>query len=290
MYSVLAVLLFCSSIPVFPVNWKLNIESWLDSGLFSIGTFHRGALYFPFDHIRKHIFYVFNRNILWQIVYLKGYIWNLEKWYWWTNLQGRNRDADTENRLLDIQGKERVGWFERVALRHIFYHMWDRDDWDDCVPCAKSFQSSPTLCDPVSPLSVEFSRQEYWSGLVVKNLHYQCKRHKRCGFDPQVGKIPWRRKWQPTPVFLPGESHIQRRLVGYSPWGCKELDTTERLSIQVKQITSGKFHITQGSQPGPLWRPRGVGWSGDGREVQEGGDICILMTDSCCMAETSTIF
>ena len=146
MYSVLAVLLFCSSIPVFPVNWKLNIESWLDSGLFSIGTFHRGALYFPFDHIRKHIFYVFNRNILWQIVYLKGYIWNLEKWYWWTNLQGRNRDADIENRRLDIQGKERVGWFERVALRHIFYHMWDRDDWDDCVPCAKSFQSSPTLC------------------------------------------------------------------------------------------------------------------------------------------------
>ena len=38
---------------------------------------------------------------------------------------------------------------------------------------------------------------------------------------------PWRRKWPPTPVFLPGESHGQRSLVGYSPWGCKELDTTE---------------------------------------------------------------
>ena len=48
-------------------------------------------------------------------------------------------------------------------------------------------------------------------------------------FDPWVGKIPWRRKWQPTPVFLPGESHGERILVGYSPWGCKELDTTERL-------------------------------------------------------------
>ena len=49
------------------------------------------------------------------------------------------------------------------------------------------------------------------------------------GFDPWVGKIPWRRKWQPTPVFLPGKSHGQRSLVGYIPWGSKESDTTERL-------------------------------------------------------------
>jgi len=41
------------------------------------------------------------------------------------------------------------------------------------------------------------------------------------------GKIPWKRKWQPTPVFLPGESHGQRSLTGYSPWGRKESDTTE---------------------------------------------------------------
>ena len=40
-------------------------------------------------------------------------------------------------------------------------------------------------------------------------------------FDSWVGKIPWRRKWQATPVFLPGKSHGQRSLVGYSPWGCK---------------------------------------------------------------------
>ena len=48
------------------------------------------------------------------------------------------------------------------------------------------------------------------------------------GFDPWVGKIPWRRKWQPTPALLPGESRGWRSLVGYSPWGCKESDTTER--------------------------------------------------------------
>ena len=46
--------------------------------------------------------------------------------------------------------------------------------------------------------------------------HLQCRRP---GFDPWLRKIPWRRKWQPTPVFLPGKSHEQRGLVGYSPWG-----------------------------------------------------------------------
>ena len=47
-------------------------------------------------------------------------------------------------------------------------------------------------------------------------------------FNPWVGKIPWKRKWQPTPVLLPGKSHEWRSLVGYSPWGHKEWDTTER--------------------------------------------------------------
>ena len=46
---------------------------------------------------------------------------------------------------------------------------------------------------------------------------------RRLGFDPSVGNIPWRRKWQPTPVFLPGESHGPRSLVGYSPWGHKRV-------------------------------------------------------------------
>ena len=60
-------------------------------------------------------------------------------------------------------------------------------------------------------------------GFMVKESACQCRRLR---FDPWVGKIPWRRKWQPTPVFLPGESHGQRNLVGYSLQGCKELDMT----------------------------------------------------------------
>ena len=56
-------------------------------------------------------------------------------------------------------------------------------------------------------------------GIHDKEPACQCRRRKRCGFDPWVGNIPWRRKWQATPVFLPGESHGQRTLVGPSPWG-----------------------------------------------------------------------
>ena len=50
-------------------------------------------------------------------------------------------------------------------------------------------------------------------------------------FDPWVRKTPCRRKWQPTPVFLPRESHGQRSLAGYSPWGHKESDTAEKLIL-----------------------------------------------------------
>ena len=55
-------------------------------------------------------------------------------------------------------------------------------------------------------------------------------------FDPWVGKIP-RRKWQPTPVFLPGGFHGQRILAGYSPWGCKESDTTEGLTFSLFTVS-----------------------------------------------------
>ena len=60
-----------------------------------------------------------------------------------------------------------------------------------------------------------------------KEAPCQCRRCKRRRFHPWVGKIPWRRAWQPTSVFLPGESHGQRSLAGYGPWGCTESDTTE---------------------------------------------------------------
>ena len=122
-------------------------------------------------------------------------------------------------------------------------------------------QSCLTLCNPVDCIAHEvpppmgFSRQEYWSGLPLpspgdipdpgieprsptlqadtltseppgkpndKEPTCQYRKQKRHGFDSWVWKIPWRREWQPTTVFLPGESHEQRSMVGYSPWGHKE--------------------------------------------------------------------
>ena len=68
------------------------------------------------------------------------------------------------------------------------------------------------------------------SWLSGKEPTCQCRSCRRRGFNPWIGKLPWRRKWQPTPVFLPGKSHGQRILAGYSPWGRKEPDTAERLT------------------------------------------------------------
>ena len=76
--------------------------------------------------------------------------------------------------------------------------------------------------------------------LVVKNPPAQCTRCKRRRFDPWVGKITWRRTCQPTPVFFPGESHGQRSMVGYSPWGHKESDTTEQMNTHTHNHTKSR--------------------------------------------------
>ena len=68
-------------------------------------------------------------------------------------------------------------------------------------------------------------------GMLNLGLIHVAKRI--CLFNPWIGKIPWRRDLHPTPAFLPGKSHGQRSLVGYSPWGCKELHTTERLTLSL---------------------------------------------------------
>ena len=60
---------------------------------------------------------------------------------------------------------------------------------------------------------------------MAKNC-LQCRTH---GFNSWVRKIPWRRKWKPTPV-LTGKPHRQMTLAGYSPWGCKESDITQQLN------------------------------------------------------------
>ena len=84
--------------------------------------------------------------------------------------------------------------------------------------------------------SVNCYSDNFPGGSEVKSFCFQCGRP---GFDPWVRKIPWRKKWQPTPVFLPRESHGWRSLVDPSPWGCKESDTTEwlhYLSLSLERV------------------------------------------------------
>ena len=105
--------------------------------------------------------------------------------------------------------------------------------------------SSPSLLFLTDPLPVQFCwRAAALPGLTGvcawardplgflgdasgKEPACQCRRLERCGFDSWVRKVPWRRKRQPAPVFLPGKSHGQRNLAGYSPWGHRESEATE---------------------------------------------------------------
>ena len=86
----------------------------------------------------------------------------------------------------------------------------------------------------------------------------------RPGFSLWVGKIPWRRKWQPTPVFLPGKSHGKRNLAGYSPWDCR-VNTTEWLTFSLFQtapqepIALGLSQISSCSLSSSLFLPEN-GW------------------------------
>ena len=93
--------------------------------------------------------------------------------------------------------------------------------------------------DPLGKEGIGYPLQKSWASLVtqlVKNLP---------GFDSWVGKTPWRRERLPTPVFCPGEFHGL-----YSPWGCKESHTTERLSLsfpaQFKSLNSSAFSLFYG--------------------------------------------
>ena len=103
----------------------------------------------------------------------------------------------------------------------------------------------------------DYSWSKPWKGFpggaLVKNRPASAGDTGDMGLIPWVGRIPWKRKWQPTPVFLSGKSHGQRSLVGYSPWGRKESDTTERLSMSTK-----------------AWKLQGLtrvlGWGGPGYE------------------------
>ena len=82
-----------------------------------------------------------------------------------------------------------------------------------------------TVCSAIFnlPLDIKLRLPRQHNG---KESTCQCRRCEKCGFDLCLKKIPWSRIWRPAPVFLPGESHGQRNLVGYRPGGCKEFSDT----------------------------------------------------------------
>ena len=137
-------------------------------------------------------------------------------------------------------------------------------------------------------------------GVSGKEPACQCRRCKRCEFDPWVWKIPWNRKWQPSPVLSPGKFRGQRSLVSYSPWGHRELDLTGRLNTSrntqrniikpQEMIWRREWQPTPVSLPGESHGQRSlVGYSPWGhkeldtterltRLLQEMGDILAFVT------------
>ena len=106
----------------------MSIDGWMDTE--AVVHIYKGLLLshlsqFSWDGWTRAC-YTSEVNQKDRISYINTYVWNWEKWYRWTHLQSRDRDTDTENRLWTQRGKKRVGQVERGALKHIYYHMWNR--------------------------------------------------------------------------------------------------------------------------------------------------------------------
>ena len=109
------------------------------------------------------------------------------------------------------------------------------DPWVRKIPWSRTWQFTPVFLSGESHGQRSPEGYSPWGHKelfqMVKHLNGKTS-HLQCGrprFNPWVRKIPWRRKWQPTPVLLSGKFHGWRSLVGYSPWGRKELDMAEQL-------------------------------------------------------------
>ena len=88
---------------------------------------------------------------------------------------------------------------------------------------------------------------------MIKNQSSNAGAARAMVLIPGSARFPWRRKWQPTPVFLPGESHGQRSLVGYHPWVCKELDTTEQLTVHLPHMVYSQPPLNMGWGEDTVW-------------------------------------
>ena len=123
-------------------------------------------------------------------------------------------------------------WTTTYSFKIDSWVSWDNTWWESQI-CSCSELGAVTRA------SGSYAQERHWwcSG---QESACQCRGHRRYGFD--VGKIPWNRKWQPIPVFLPGKSHGQRSLEGYSPWCHKESDMTEVLNTHIHRKLCSHKH------------------------------------------------
>ena len=147
----------------------------------------------------------------------------------------------------------RIPWMEKPGGLQSMRSLGVRHDWATSLSCIGEGNGNPLQCSCLENprdegawwaavygvtqsrtrlshfpfLSFFYIYTGFPGGAGGKESTCQWRRHKKCEFDPWVEKILWRRAWQPTLVVLLGEPHGHRSLVGYSPWGCKELDMTE---------------------------------------------------------------
>ena len=139
--------------------------------------------------------------------------------------------------ILFLKYREKNNWHVHISLELL------------CLSTKEKFSHMPTNKVTIWPLKSRWINLFYfvlfclliwllWVLVVASYVRSEkgfpggirrCKKH---GFDPWIRKILWSRKWQPTLVFLPGEFHGRRSLVGYSPWGIKESDTAEHTHTQ----------------------------------------------------------
>ena len=144
-------------------------------------------------------------------------IW-IFKWKWERKTgafqpQGERREVSKGEKCLVCGGEEFLYWGSTVRL---FGYVW----WSRVLDSNKR------------ELAYMYYYMGFPGGARGKEPTCQCRRHKKCGFDPWTGKIPWRKAQEPTPVFLPGESHGQRSLMDYGPRVAKSQPRLKQFSTQ----------------------------------------------------------
>ena len=130
------------------------------------------------------------------------------------------------------RGRQRMRWLDGItdsmdmSLSKLWELVMNREAWCAAVHAVTKSGTRLSNWTELIHSHLQFAVYIFPSGSVVKKLPASARDMGASGLIPGSGRSHGEGKWQPTPVFLPRISHEQRNLISYSPWGCKELDTT----------------------------------------------------------------